>query len=923
MKVIIVICQFILFSLTTLFAQQTEIFYLSGQDADSPVEWKFMILKGRKANTWSTIPVPSNWELHGYGEYNYGHDKNKSDEVGFYKHNFFVGNEWMNKNIIIVFEGVMTDTEVKVNGKIAGSIHQGGFYRFEYDITDLVKYDEENFLEVKVKKVSDNNSIEIAERKSDYWVFGGIYRPVYLKILPKEHIVRTAIDAKADGSFSVDVYLNKIKNAAKIEAQIIGMNGKTIGDKMIEDIDDDLSFTTLSNKVRGQKNWTAETPNLYYVDISLKENDNTIHTVREQFGFRTIEVREGKGIFLNNKIITLKGVNRHSFWPTTGRALSRNRCYEDVMLLKEMNMNAVRMSHYPPDTYFLDLCDEFGIYVLDEVAGWQKPSYDTPTSRRLIKQTVTRDVNHPSILFWDNGNEGGWNLETDKEFKKYDPQNRRVLHPWELFGGIDTDHYESYESVKNKMASNNIFMPTEHFHGLYDGGLGAGLDDFWKIMWGNPLNGGMFLWVFADEGIIRTDKEWEIDTDGNHGPDGILGPFHEKEASFFTIKEVWSPIYIETSEELKNGFDGVINVENRYDFINLNECSFSWKLINYSSPNNLRIKNSVISSEHIVGPYVPARTNGILQLNILDESLNADALVLTAYNNNNEEAHTWKWKLKSNKEIANNIMSSNIGQTKKKMNKSNFNYKVGNFEFSFNKNSGMLESVINGELNIPFNNGPYFVTSSEEERFQSNDVSITTTKSQNGYIVDVSGNDNFEKLQWTIEKSGWLKLDYSYSVSDSVDYLGISFDYPEERMKSMKWLGKGPYRVWKNRLKGPTIDVWQNNYKNYQVNTSWDYPEFVGYYSDFNWAVFSTEDGPITVLTETEDLFLRVYSQLDGEKPRHTKMIWPKGDISFLHAIPVIGTKFQKPEVLGPQSEKFKADGAYSGTLYFYFGLPN
>ena len=203
---------FLVFSIEVNYSQSTEIQYLSGIDADSPVDWEFKISKGRKANNWQLIPVPSNWELHGFGEYNYGHDKNKSDEIGFYKYNFSASEEWSTKRIFIVFEGVMTDTEVKINGLVAGPIHQGGFYRFEYDITELVRFDNENILEVKVKKVSDNSSIEIAERKSDYWVFGGIFRPVYLKILPNEHILRTAIDAKADGNININIFQNKLIN---------------------------------------------------------------------------------------------------------------------------------------------------------------------------------------------------------------------------------------------------------------------------------------------------------------------------------------------------------------------------------------------------------------------------------------------------------------------------------------------------------------------------------------------------------------------------------------------------------------------------------------------------------------------------------------------------------------------------------------
>lgn len=264
MKIALKTLYVLLFFLNTNYSQQTELFYLSGKDAGSPVEWEFIVSKGRNANQWSTIPVPSNWELHEFGEYNYGHDKNKSDEIGFYKYKFDLDSTWIEKKIFIVFEGVMTDTEVKINNNLAGPIHQGGFYRFKYDITNFVTFDEENLLEVKVKKVSDNHSVEIAERKSDYWVFGGIFRPVYLKVVPKEHIIRTAIDAKADGTFRIDVYYNAIKKADKIEIQIVQPNGKPLGNKQSIDIKKNNNFVSIFSKVNGQKNWTSETPNLYY-----------------------------------------------------------------------------------------------------------------------------------------------------------------------------------------------------------------------------------------------------------------------------------------------------------------------------------------------------------------------------------------------------------------------------------------------------------------------------------------------------------------------------------------------------------------------------------------------------------------------------------------------------------------------------------
>jgi competence transcription factor ComK len=572
-----------LFIFTSLLSSaETEILYLSGTGSDDTIEWDFMVTGGRKANEWSKISVPSNWELQGFGEYNYGHDMPKGDEKGIYKTTFHVPPHWADKTIFIVFQGSMTDTEVKINGQSAGPVHQGGFYSFSYNISDLIDIEGGNSLEVTVAKMSANESINMAERRSDYWVFGGIFRPVYLKAVPREHISWTAIDGRAEGQFIIIVYLQNIRRGDNIKAQIFDKSGRYVGQPMIGKITSGTEKISLSTTISQPQTWSAESPHLYYVGVTLNQGENVIHSIREQFGFRTFEVRDGEGLFLNGNRITLKGVNRHSFWPTTGRTLNYSLCLQDIQTMKEMNMNAVRMSHYPPDNYFLDLCDEYGLYVLDELAGWQKPPYDTPTGERLVKEMVMRDVNHPSILFWDNGNEGGWNTELDDEWDKYDPQLRRVLHPWELHGGVDTDHYENYRSTLNKLQQGHIFMPTEHLHGLYDGGLGAGLDDYWKAMWGHPLTGGMFLWVFADEGVVRTDLNGIIDTDGNHAPDGILGPFHEREASFYTIKEIWSPVYIESLDDLPAGFD--VPLENRFDFINLNLCFFEWKLVNFVKP---------------------------------------------------------------------------------------------------------------------------------------------------------------------------------------------------------------------------------------------------------------------------------------------------------------------------------------------------
>ena len=178
-----------------LSAQQKQIQYLSGTDAKNTVHWDFFCTAGRHSGEWKKIQVPSCWEQQGFGNYNYGRDyktngKNARfyDEQGKYKYQFRVPNSWKGKMVNIVFEGSMTDTEVMVNGKTAGAIHQGAFYRFKYDISNLLQYEKLNTLEVTVSKMSSDASVNNAERLADYWVFGGIFRPVYLEAAPKQHI---------------------------------------------------------------------------------------------------------------------------------------------------------------------------------------------------------------------------------------------------------------------------------------------------------------------------------------------------------------------------------------------------------------------------------------------------------------------------------------------------------------------------------------------------------------------------------------------------------------------------------------------------------------------------------------------------------------------------------------------------------------
>jgi len=908
------ICWVLLIASAVAIGAETERHYLSGKGKDDPVTWEFYCTAGRQSGTWTTIGVPSNWELEGFGTYNYGHDKNKGAEQGKYRRKFTMPAAWKEKRIHLVFEGVMTDAEVRVNGRSAGPVHQGGFYRFKYEITDLIEAGE-NLLEVTVSKISADRSVETAERKADYWVFGGIFRPVYLEVVPREFVDWVAIDARGDGSLRLDAHLAGIASADGITMQLIGRSGRPIGPPVVGSIKPGQDVATLKTHVSEPDLWSAETPHLYTVKVHLMKGREAIHTVPQRFGFRTFEVRAGDGLYLNGQKIRLKGVCRHSFWPDSGRCLSPKVSADDVRLIKEMNMNAVRMSHYPPDTHFLEACDELGLYVLDELAGWQKPPYDTEIGKKLVGEMVRRDVCHPCILFWDNGNEGGWNRELDDKFALYDPQKRTVLHPWENFNGLDTDHYEGYASTQRRLNGSTLFMPTELLHGLYDGGHGAGLNDYWNLIQQSPMGAGAFLWVLTDEGVVRTDRNGQIDTDGNHAPDGIVGPYRQKEGSFYTIKEIFAPIQIDM-ERLPADFDGQLEIENRYDFTNLSQCTFKAELALFPGPGYARGGHRSVAEKVLAGPDVGPHGKGVLALDLPEHWRDSDVLYLTACDPAGAEVWTWAWDLREGDYYGDKYAETEgrDGQTVQVGGAADeIRLTTGELTLAFDGSTGCLRDVTVAGEKITFGGGPRLI--------QGQRRACRVALSQNGasVVLSVKYEGDMDYARWRVYPTGWIRLEYQYQLEGSFGVFGVGFDCPEEKMQRMRWLGRGPYRVWKNRMKGGCLDVWTNAYQNHTPGLTWDYPEFKGYYRDWRWVVFETADAEITMINGAEDVFLGLYRPNDGPNPAKTKLDAPETGLALLHGIPAIGTKFHRPGELGPESQKNEAGGVYRGALWLRF----
>ena len=867
----------LIFGGTPSSAQQTIRQYLSGTDAEHTSPWEFYCSDGRNSGVWTNIAVPSCWELQGFGKFRYGlEDKNYTPIRGEYRHWFKVPGQWRGKHVFIVFEGVMTDAAVKINGAEAGPVHQGAFYRFKYDITALLKFGESNRLDVLVSDQSANHSVNGAERDADFWVFGGIFRPVWLQAEPAQFVDRVAIDARADGTFALDYYLGGNGDADAVELTLQDAQGKVVG----RPVSVPVASGRVTTKISAPQLWTAETPHLYTAVIQLKHRGTVLHEVKQRFGFRTVEIRPGQGLLVNGRRVLLKGVCHHVAWPTLGRSSSRRIAALDVDLMQDMNMNAVRCSHYPPDEEFLDLCDQKGLYVLDELTGWQH-KYDTEVGHQHVREMISRDVNHPSILIWDNGNEGGWNTNLDADFPQLDPQHRPVDHPWSRFGDLNDTHYPDYRSLKKLVSGQTVYLPTEFLHGNFDGGAGAGLDDYWEVIEHGKQAAGGFIWVFADEGVLRNDLNNQIDMKGNWAPDGILGPYREKEASYYTIKQIWSPVQLPSV--LPQNFDGTLPVENRYEFTDLSQCSFSFELRTFGDAAGFNARaRSVLTS-----PHVAPGASGSLKLELPANWKNADALAVTARNPYGRELWTWVYPLQPPSNYApagSPVASKTEGDV--------WMLKAGDVLAGVQAATGQLLSV----------------------KVAGKDFSLTSAPISNA--------------NWTILDSGWLKLEYSVDPAAQLaasNAVGVAFDYPEEKILGKTWLGDGPYRVWRNRLKGQTLSVWQTpcnatitGYKD------WIYPEFAGYFANVRWMKLATTEGSLTIMLPDENTFMRVGTpQFPPPKVAGKTLVkMPPGVLAVVRDIPPIATKFHTAAQLGPQSTTPLVTAPYRGTMYLHFEPP-
>lgn len=911
-------------------APHPERIYLSGTGTDYTRTWEFYCSKGQNSGKWKSIEVPSCWELQGFGEYTYGRyytikGAKPSDETGIYRYRFLTPDCGKNDRIKLFFDGVMTDAEVRVNGNPAGQIHQGAFYRFSYDITSLLKTEGENLLEVKVAKQSANKSVNAAERRADWWLYGGIYRPVWLEVVPDVSMEHFILDARADGSLRASVRMAGNAEGHVLAVSIRGLkDGKplrTLQGK--EQVSCPLATsgreTEFTCKWSDVKVWNTEAPELYVARLELKDRSGNVIQVREErIGFRTIEFFPQDGIYLNGTRLIVKGINRHSFSVDGGRTTSAAMSRQDALLIKEMNMNAVR-SHYPPDEHFLDMCDSLGLVYIDELSGWHG-RYDTETGARLIREMVERDVNHPSVILWSNGNEGGWNTDNDSLFCKYDKfQRRHVIHPWADSDGLDTHHYPAYLTGVARFTNGyKVFMPTEFMHAMYDQGGGAGLRDFWDRWMTNPMFAGGFIWVFCDEAPKRSDRGGVLDSDGSNAPDGVVGPRREKEGSFYAIRSQWSPVQIKPLL-ITEHFDGSFFVSNEYIYTNLKDCRMTYEVLSCDIPMQEAVSRILARGEVTLPDLSPGET-GKARFSLPASFAEGDVLKLEAFDRDGHRICDWSFPIR----LANPYFQRHLAQVSTGLSSNTVSacnngkeivLKSEKVSVTFDAATGMILRVLSGNTEIPLTNGPVAV--GMKMLYQPASSYVRQDSEEAVFCARYKG--GADSIVWRLTSQGLLYMDavllnrasggggFDDAFMDTEVYnLGLTFSYPERICKGMKWLGRGPYRVWKNRIPGTNYGIWHKDYNNTVTGESYDnlvYPEFKGYHANMYWATFESDTAPFTVYSRTDGIFYRVFTPEEPKgSAKRTMPEFPEGDISFLLDIPAI-CSFKPIEQQGPNSQ--------------------
>lgn len=570
---------------------------------------------------WTEFPVPANWEMNGYGYPVYINTRNEFDNsnlpkvpelenaVGSYRRTFTLDNAWKERKIYLHFGAVKSAFYVWLNGKFVG-YSEDSKTAAEFDITPFVQFDQPNLITLQVFKWSDGSYFEC----QDFWRISGIERDVFLYTKPNVNIydfkVTGGLDYTfTDGILTLDVHIENNRNFKKpthyfVEYEVFNGDTSIVSERqsvsLLENGNNKLYFQRLINDVNV---WSAETPNLYFIHIRLYDNKmNLVEQLGTRFGFRTAEVRNGF-FLVNGKPIKVKGVNRHEHDETTGHVISKEMMHKDIELMQQNNINTIRTCHYPDDPYFYQLCDEYGMYVIDEAnAESHAQGYgETSLAKRAdfldatvarVRNMYERDKNHPCIVTWSLGNESGNGIcyTTAYDWLKKQDKSRPIQYERALYEyntDIITLMYPSIDYIANYASKpqERPYIMCEYAHGM--GNSLGGLKDYWDTIYRYPQLQGGCIWDWVDQGMLTKDRNGtpfyayggdfgdpNRPNDKNFCCNGLIAPNRTPNPHLEEVKKVYQPIKI----SVENLAEGKFNITNRFDFSDLKDFQLRYRI---------------------------------------------------------------------------------------------------------------------------------------------------------------------------------------------------------------------------------------------------------------------------------------------------------------------------------------------------------
>ena len=593
---------------------------------------------------WDDIVVPSNWQMKGYGNphytnINYPIPVNppfvpSENPTGCYIREFEIDESWEDRRIVLKFDGVDSFFYVWVNGQLAG-MSKGSRNPAEFDITDIAQSGL-NRVTVQVLQWSDGTYLE----DQDMWWLSGIFRDVSVTAYPEidlfDIFAKPLLDKKyKNGQLELEIevrnQMEKVVNDLVVEAELFDKSGRAVFREplsaKVSVKAEKSALVRMNAEIRNVMKWSAETPDLYTLLLTLKNRYGVIEYKSLRIGFRTMELKDGN-FLVNGVPVMIRGVNRHEFQTDLGRAVTYDAIIEDILQMKRHNINAIRTCHYPDSEMFYEICDRYGLYVMCEADleshgfGYEEgknpsmwPEWERPFLDRM-QRMVEAFKNHASIIFWSLGNEAGYGINHKKMYewtKKRD--NTRLVHyerdQMAETADVISTMYSAPEFIEETIIpercrpSGKPYLLCEYAHAMGNGP--GGLEDYWQTFYAHKETQGGFVWEWCDHGIRTQDEDGceyfayggdfgDTPNDGNFIADGLVFPDKSPSPGLLELKKVIAPVRV-TAKNLKKG---VVTVANHYDFLTLEHLNVVWSV----SENG-----TVIQSGSIPPLAIPARSS--------------------------------------------------------------------------------------------------------------------------------------------------------------------------------------------------------------------------------------------------------------------------------------------------------------------------